>query len=282
MIRAVLMAASLAMPAQAQAAERIVSLGGSVTEIVYALGAGDRLIARDTTSSWPDAVQDLPDVGYIRRLSAEGVLSVVPDLILAEHDAGPPEAVEILTATGIPFVIIPEAWSAAGLEAKIRAVGDALGRAETAAALGAALRARVEALAAQTAATEGPRKRVLFILSLQGGRVMAAGTDTAADAMIRLSGGVNAVAGVTGYKPLSDEAITAAAPDVILMMSHTAGGALDHGARSASLAEMPALRLTPAVQNDQVVRMNGLYLLGFGPRTAEAIAELNAHLYGAH
>ncbi len=89
---------------------RVVSLGGSVTEIVVALGAGDRLVARDTTSNHPESVLSLPDVGYIRALSPEGVLALDPDLILAEGDAGPPEAVEVLAAAGIPLVRMPRRW----------------------------------------------------------------------------------------------------------------------------------------------------------------------------
>src|SRR5690554_4553900 len=88
-------------------AGRVVSLGGAVSEIVVALGQGGRLVARDTTSTWPEAVAALPDVGYLRQLSPEGLISVAPDLILAEEGAGPPEAVEVLRAAAIPFVTIP-------------------------------------------------------------------------------------------------------------------------------------------------------------------------------
>lgn len=280
MIRTVFAALMSAAPAFAPAAmaetpQKIVSLGGSVTEIVYALGAGDRVIARDTTSSFPTDVMDLPDVGYIRQLSPEGVLSAAPDLILAESDAGPPEAVDLLEAAGVPFIIIPEEWTAEGIEAKILAVGAALDMPDAAAALGAEVRDKITAIQEKAVRQDGPLKRVLFILSTRGGRVMAAGSNTSADAMIRLAGGVNAVDGIDGYKPLSNEAITVAAPDVILMMDR--GG--DHGVANATLKVMAALRLTPAVQNDAIVRMNGLYLLGFGPRTAEAIADLNAQIY---
>ena len=123
---------------------------------------------------------------------------------------------------------------------------------------------------------EAEKKRVLFVLSTEGGKINASGTGTAADAIIRMAGGVNAVTAYEGYKQITDEAVGLAAPDVILMM--TRGGS--HGVDNDALFEMPAIRLTPAAQARAVVRMDGLLLLGFGPRTAEAVRDLNAALYG--
>jgi iron complex transport system substrate-binding protein len=117
----------------------------------------------------------------------------------------------------------------------------------------------------------------MFVLSTQGGRIMASGTGTAADAIIRMAGGVNAVTGFEGYKQMSDEAVGRAAPDVILMMDR--GG--DHGVADDDLFAMAPIRLTPAAQSRSVVRMDGLLMLGFGPRTAEAVERLSAALYGA-
>ena len=135
-------AALLAAPA-VHAQERILVLGGSVAEIVFDLGAIDRVIARDTTSTFPDSITALPDVGYLRALSPEGVIAVGPDLILAEPDAGPPEAVDVLTAAGIPD------WIAAD-EADY--IAQAIRRAQDPAAL-AALRARLGLGALGDAAT---------------------------------------------------------------------------------------------------------------------------------
>lgn len=268
--------AALASAALAEGPVRVIAAGGSVAEIVHALGAGERLIARDTTSSHPPEVSALPDIGYVRRLSPENLIALDPDLVLAEHDAGPPEAMELLGRSGIPLVILPEARDPTGVVAKVEVVAEALhlqeaGRslaADVAAALGAAERAAADMKA---------RPRVLFILSLQGGRVMAAGTGNAADAMISLAGGRNAITGFSGYKTLTDEAVIGAAPDVILMMDR--GG--DHGAALDDILGHPALALTPAAARRQVVRMNGLYLLGFGPRTGAAALELNGLLRAA-
>ncbi|MBK5925986.1 heme/hemin ABC transporter substrate-binding protein [Rhodobaculum claviforme] len=272
MIRAALVLALLATPAAA--AERVVSLGGAITEIVVALGQGDRLVARDATSTWPETVTALPDVGYMRALSAEGVLSVAPDLILAAEGAGPAEAVSMLRAARVPYVEVPEATDGAGVLHRISAVAGALGVAERGAAL-------AEAVAADLARLEGLRAevarpaRVLFVLSMQGGRLMASGTGTAADGIIRMAGGANVITDFAGYRLLSDEAVLAAAPDVVLMMDRGDG----HAVAADDLFAHPALVATAAGRDRRLVRMDGLLLLGFGPRTAQAALALHRALY---
>ncbi len=269
---------TLALPATLAAAEgearRIISLGGSVTEIVVALGAGDRLIARDTTSNHPPEVLALPDVGYMRMLSPEGVLSLDPDLILAEAGAGPAEAVDVLKAAGIPLVSIPGSPTPAGIAEKIRAVGAALGTADRAEALVATVETRLREAAARAGSVTAPR-RVLFLLSVQGGRVMAGGEGSSADAIIRLAGGTNAAAGFAGYGQMADEALLTAAPDVILMME-TEG---DRTISDAQVLSHPALAETQAAKAGAILRMDGMLLLGFGPRTPEAVLQLHDLLY---
>jgi iron complex transport system substrate-binding protein len=266
--------ATLVAESPAPEAGRVLSIGGSITEIVVALGQGDRLVGRDTTSSFPPEVEDLPDVGYMRALSPEGVLSVAPDLIVSEDGAGPPEAIAVLEAAGVPMVTVPDGYDAASLAAKIEAVGAALGVPEAGVALADETLARLQAA---VAGIEGEPRRVLFILSTQGGRILASGTGTAADGIIGLAGAENAVTGFEGYKQMTDEAVALADPDVVLMMDR--GG--DHGMGDAELFAMPALATTKAAGTDAVVRMDGLLLLGFGPRTPEAVEALAAALAAA-
>lgn len=255
-------------------AKRIVSIGGTVTEIIYALGEEDRIIAVDSTSTYPAAAAEKPDVGYIRQLSAEGVLSQKPDLIVAEEGAGPADAVAILKASGIPFVTIPTPPEPEAIAGKIRAVGAAVGKADDAERLAGEVDAGLKALEARIAGLSVPKKRVLFALSLSNGRVMAAGTHTSADAIIRLAGGINAAGSVSGYKPLSDEAVIAAAPEVVLVMDNPAL----HLTAEAAFA-LPALQSSPAGKAKAFVAMDGLYLLGLGPRTSAAALDLAARLY---
>ncbi len=269
--------AMLGSPLRAQDydASRIVAIGGSVTEIIYALGEEERLIARDTTSVFPEAALELPDVGYIRQLSPEGVISVDPSLIVALEGSGPPEAVEVLEKASIPMVTVPDRYDREGILEKIRIVGDVLDVEDKAAALTAETDADLKA-AEQATADIAERKKVLFVLSLQGGRILASGTNSAADGIISMAGGVNAVTEYEGYKQLTDEAVIEAAPDVILAMDR--GG--DHETQANDLLSHPAIAATPAAKTGSVVRMDGAYLLGFGPRTAAAVRDLSAALYG--
>ncbi len=263
---------TFAVPAAAQ--DRVVSLGGSVTEIVAALGAADRLVARDSTSTFPQGILALPDVGYVRALSAEGVLSMQPTLILAEDGAGPPETMQVLQAASISLVSMPDARTPDGVLAKIAAVADALDLPQEGARLGAEVTRGFAAARAAAATVKTPR-RVLFILSLQGGRVMAGGAGTAAEGIITLAGGVNAATGFDGYKPMTDEAVLAAAPDVILMMDREG----DQAIGDADIRAQPALAASPAAASVAIVRMDGMLLLGFGPRTPQAALALHAALY---
>lgn len=265
---------ALATATFAEAPKRVVSLGGAVTEIVVALGAEDSLIARDSTSTYPPSVLKLPDVGYVRAISPEGIMALNPDLILAEGKAGPAEAVEVLKKTGIPYVALPDTHDASGIEDKIRLVGKTLGRDAEADKLVAEFDGRMKEAQAKASAVQTP-VRVLFILGMQGGKVMAGGEGSSADAIIKLAGGENAASGFNGYKPMTDEAILTAKPDVILLMANAGG----MGITDEVLRMNAALAQTPAVQSGAIVRMDGMKLLGFGPRTPEAILELNAALY---
>jgi iron complex transport system substrate-binding protein len=258
-----------------QDTSRIASVGGSVTEIIYALGQQDKLVARDSTSVYPEAAMKLPDVGYMRQLSPEGVLSVNPSGLLVLEGCGPKETLDVLKKASVPLIMVPETFDHAGIIEKIRVVGQAFG----ADAKASELAEQVDAdLAAAERLTEGVpvKKRVLFILSMQGGKILAAGSHTAADGIIQLAGAVNAVEGFSGYKQLSDEAAIMAKPDIILMMNRFGG----HEVSDAELFGHPAIAPTPAGQAKRVVRMEGSYLLCFGPRTASAIRELATALYG--
>lgn len=255
-----------ALQLRAEPAQRIVSAGGSVTEIVFALGQQHRLIARDTTSVYPAKARELPDVGYVRRLSPEGLLSVNPDLILAEEGAGPPETMELMRETQIPIVTIPTGYDRMAVLAKIAAVAEALGVAEE----GAALAARVGDEIDRAVPGRMNGMKVLFVLTMRDGRIMASGDNTAASGIISLAGAENAVKGFDGYKPLSDEAILTAEPDVILVMDNRRTEDMSDEA----LLAHPGLAATPAGRNGAILRMDGLLLLGFSVRTGQAVTEL--------
>ena len=257
---------------------KLVSIGGSLTEIVYALGAENRLMARDTTSHYPPDASKLPDVGYMRNLSPEGVLSLSPDGILLIEGSGPPSTIEILAHAEVPMVIIPEHFTQNGVIQKILKVGQALHQNEQAKKLADRIEydfsENDKLLNKITQTKRVSPKRILFVMTIQNGRIMAAGKNTAADGMIALSGGTNAVTDYDGYKLINDEAIINAAPDFILMMSHAGSTTtIDQ------VLALPAIQMTPAGKNKAVIQMDGLYLLSFGPRTASAARDVINVLY---
>lgn len=222
---------------------RLVSVGGDITEIVYALGEESRLIARDTTSIYPEAALKLPNVGYMRALSPEGILAMNPTAIIAVEGSGPQEALAVLKNASVPFETVPSAFTRDGIIAKIDRVGTLLGVPDKAKALEEKVAADLDAAIADAEKRpEAERKRVLFILSAQNGRIMASGTGTAADGIVKLAGAINAVGAFPGYKPLTDEAIIEAKPDIILMMNRGDGA----GTKNEDLLAQPAIALTPA------------------------------------
>jgi iron complex transport system substrate-binding protein len=253
---------------------RIVSLGGAITEILYALGLDDEIVAVDTTSLYPArALKEKPNVGYLRQLSPEGIIGQSPTLILAAEGAGPKEAVAVIAQAAIPMVTVPEHFTAEGILERIRRVSEATGAVKPGECLEKLVREDLDALDRLRAGIERPL-RIMFVLSFAGGRPMAAGRNTAADGIIRLAGAQNALSDFEGYKPVGDEAVIAAAPDVVLAMRRE-GLNLD----AQDVFANPAFALTPAAATKSFIAMDGAYLLGFGPRTARAARDLAAQLY---
>jgi len=257
-------------------AARTVSIGGAITEILYALGFESRLVGVDTTSLYPAAaLRDKPNVGYMRQISAEGVLGLNPTLILTIQGAGPKESMDSLEAAKVPLVLVPETFSEEGLLAKIALVGHAMGADARAACLSSAVAADLATLRELRAKVTTP-VRVMFVMSLQNGRAMVAGRKTAADEIIRLAGATNAVDGYDGYKIIGDEAIVTAKPDVVLSIERG-----PETLQAEAVFAHPGFALTPVAANRAFIAMDGLYLLGFGPRTAAAARDLSLRLYPA-
>ena len=249
--------------------QRVVSIGGAVTEIVAALDAMCRVVATDTTSLYPRAVFDLPRVGYMRALAAEGIVALNPTMVLASDRSGPEPVLRQIRDAGVAL----REPQISAIAPKIRAVGEALDLQSEAASLAKAVDEDIAALRTQVATLQS-RPRALFLLSVARAQPIAGGARTSADAMISLAGGVNA-APVDGWKPISAESALDLAPDVILMMSQTLEAA---GGVDAVLA-LPALAGTPAAKHRRVVSMEGTYLLGLGPRVAHAGRDLAAALH---
>ncbi|MEM9420917.1 MAG: ABC transporter substrate-binding protein [Pseudomonadota bacterium] len=257
------------MPSFAQSPQRIVSIGGDVTEIIFALGEGERLVASDSTSVYPAAANEMPKVGYVRRLSAEGVLSLEPDLIIISGAAGPPEAIDQIRASGVKMVEMDEGYTIDAILHKTEDISNALGIEEKGSALAAQIVSDWEQAKNEIDAL-GLNPRILFFATLRDGAPRGAGTQTAAHGVITLLGGKNVFGNYTGYKSLSFEAAVAADPDVILVMSH-------HADSMGGLQEVinhPAISLTTAAQSGRVFLIDPVTVMQFSPRTPNAVRDL--------
>ena len=269
---AVLVALFLASgAAQAQAPRRIVSLNGSMTEILFAIGAGDQVVGVDTSSIHPAAARKLPKVGYQRSISAEGVLSLKPDLIIGTGEAGPPPVLQQLRSSKVKLVLFEDKWTPESTYAKILFAGKHTGHEKEAAALVSKMKAAIASLTR-------PSKewRVLFIYARGPGMVQVSGTGTQAHSMIELAGAKNAVTGFQGFRPLTSEAMVGANPDVILIPTR----ALASIGGEDGLLRVPGIALTEAGKKRRIVAMDDLLLLGFSSRLHIALKELVSNLTG--
>jgi iron complex transport system substrate-binding protein len=262
-----------AAPANYADAQRIVSIGGAVTEILFALGLADRVVGIDMTSTYPPAAREKAQVGYMRALSAEGVLALAPDLVIAVAGSGPADAIEVLEKASVAFVLVPEAHDSAGVVAKIRLIAGLVDKAKEGEALASAVEEDLKSLEKIRATIETHRKAI-FVLGISTGAPLVSGEHTAADGIFALAGVENALSGFSGYTPASDEAAMAAKPDAVVIMAERA-----HEMTPERIFAAPAFIGTPAAENQRLIALSGGYLLNFGPRTAHAARDLAAAVY---
>jgi iron complex transport system substrate-binding protein len=257
-----------------QTKQRIVVLGGELTEIVYALGAEDALVAVDTTSQWPKEAKSLPQVGYLRSLSAEGIISLSPTLILASKDAGPESVLKQIKEVGIPIKQFSSEKTVDAVQTKIIGIAKQLNRVDAGEKLVTQLRTDMARLQDKLIDITH-RPRVAFFLTLSKGTPLVAGKVTGADAMIKLAGGENAIQNFEGYKPANTEMLVALAPEFILVSTRM----VDAMGGIKELQQLPAIKLMTQAKHQQIVIMDTLYLLGFGPRTGRAALELADNIH---
>ena len=246
-----------------------------MTETVFALGEGARVVGVDVSSVYPPEATRLPQLGYQRTLSAEGILAQAPDLVIASEEAGPPAALEQLRAAGVEVAIIPSAMTPEAAATRIQRVGEALNASPRATTLATTLVRDVGEVRARIDPTSRPDAIVIYTRG--AGTLMVAGEGTTAAAMLELAGARNAARGFTGYKALSPELLVAAAPQVIIIPAR--GLALLGG--EAGLLAVPGVAATPAGQRRRFVALDDLLLLGFGPRLASAIDQLASAVRGS-
>lgn len=257
--------------------ERIVSLNGSTTEILFALGVGANIVGCDASSTYPKHVKvNLPSVGYQYRLNAEGILALKPTLVIGRANVKPPQVVEQLRMAGVTVLLLKEPRTLDAAKQRLQTIGRVVGRQDQATALISDLDEDIETLKSKRAARESLAKLKVLFLYLRGPQTaFVLGRNSGPGAMLELVGAANAAGKIEGSKPMTGEAVIAAQPDVYVLF--------ESGLKSIggveSLLNVPGLAQTPAGRNQRVVAMDGLYLSGFGPRCGKAALDLFRGIY---
>ncbi|MFJ5037170.1 heme/hemin ABC transporter substrate-binding protein [Streptomyces parvulus] len=257
-------------------AERVVPLSGSLSEIVFTLGLGDRVVARDVTATFAQAA-GLPVVTRGHDVSAESVLSLRPDLVIAETTTGPAEAVDQIRAAGIPVLLVAAARGLDDVGTRIRAVAGALGVPAAGQELTRRSEQRIEA--ARTDVPHGEKPRVAFLYLRGSASVyLIGGADSGAGSLIEAAGAVDAGAASgldKDFTAITSEALVKAAPDAILVMSK----GLESVGGVDGLVKIPGVAQTPAGLDRRIVSVEDGVLLNYGPRTDQVLRSVVAQLY---
>ena len=276
---AVILASAQAQAQVHQKAEPLVTIGPSVTEIVYALGAGDQIIGTDQSSKTPEGAK-VAKLGYHRQLSAEGLISLKPSRIIGTDNMGPPAVLEQLKAAGVEVTIMPSGNTLNDLYQQINALADLFDRESAGAELRQNLQQDitvVNKLAEKAKAKYGRTTKVIYMMAY-GGTPLIAGGNTTLDSLISLVGAQNpAKVSFSGYKPVTAEALLTMAPDVILV-----GQAVLNTAKNADgvLKLLPGIQTTPAGKNKAVVAIDDTALMsGFSPRIGDVALTLANDIY---
>jgi iron complex transport system substrate-binding protein len=256
--------------------ERIVSLNGVTTEILFALGMGNNVVGRDTSSYYPAAVNKLPTVGYQFQLNAEGILALRPTLVLGREDARPPQIFDQLASAGVTVVRVPDKPSIEGAKEKIRTIAAAVGQVERGEALVRALERDLLVLRSkQRQASVSKTLKGLFLYLRGTQTTFVCGEGSNPVGMMELAGILNAAKGIRNCQQMTAEAVVAASPDVIVLFTK----GLESVGGLEGLLKLPGVMQTPAGRAGRVVAIDDLYLGGFGPRAGRAALDLFVGAY---
>lgn len=263
---------SLACIFNAQSAERLVAAGGSLTELIYAIGAGSNVVGVDETTSYPPETAALPHIGYWKQLSSEGILSLHPDSFITWQDAGPQIVLDQLRAQKVNVVTLPRVPATVEqMYANIHELAKTLRMPEQGDALVKRIHQRLDRVQQSVAAKKAPVK-AMFILSAGGSAPQVAGKGSVADAILTLAGAQN-VASHAQYKSYSAESLIAANPQVIVVTSQMVDGDLNR------LSAIAGITRTAAWKNQRIVTIDQALILGMGPRVADAVEALHQQFW---
>ena len=253
--------------------QRIVIAGGSLTEIVFALGAGDEVVGVDKTSSYPEKVKQLPQIGYWKLLNIEGVLSLKPTLFITLNDVEPDNVIEKVSESKVDVLALQRVPGTIELlYENITKIASKLNKQKE----GELLINRIKTNLAdiQTKIATHPQKTKVLSLMSMGGTNSVAGKNTTIDALIAIAGGEN-LAKHNSFKSYTAESIIAINPEVIILNKYSIDqlGGLD------KIATIPGITETAAFKNNRIIIIDDSYLFGIGPRVDEAAKLLFQSFY---
>jgi iron complex transport system substrate-binding protein len=252
---------------------RLVTVGGGITEIVFALGRGASVVGVDSSSALIAGAEQLPSVGTMHRVTAEGILSVGATVVIGSGNDGTGAVAAQLAQAGVRHVPLDEVTNIEDALRRIEALGVLLGRTDEASRLVTAANAEIEHVA--RAIESSTRPTVLFLYARGHGTLLVSGIGTLAHALIEAAGGRNAVSAFDNFQPLTPEALVTAQPDVFLVTSK----GLESLGGIEGLVAVPGVADTPGGRAGRVVAIDDHLLLGAGPRIGEAVATLAAALH---
>ena len=258
--------------------QRWVSAGGALSEWVSALGAESKLVGVDTTSQHPESLKLLPSIGYQRQLSAEGILSLKPDVLIGTDEMGPPPVLAQIRSAGVPVEMFSAQPDLDNLNATLKHLGRLLGDEAQAEQLFKDYQQQLTLHGQQVARLQAQNKApgVLLLLGHAGGKPLIAGKDTAADWLLTQAGGHN-LATHTGYKPFSIEALAGLNPEVLVFADRSLTG---EAARQALMKENPILASIRAAKDGRIYELDPTLLVGgLGPRLPTSLKQLTADFY---
>lgn len=266
---------------QATAAElpqRWVSAGGALSEWVSALGGESKLVGVDTTSQHPESLKALPSIGYQRQLSAEGILSLRPQILVGTEEMGPPPVLSQIRSAGVQVELFSAQPDLPTLQGNLQHLGKLLGAEDRASQVFLTYQQQLDQQQARVSQAQLKHKApgVLLLLGHAGGKPLIAGKDTAADWLLQHAGGHN-LATHTGYKPFSVESLASLNPEVLVFADRALTG---DAARAALFKENPILSSTRAAKDGRVMELDPTLLVGgLGPRLPESLIKLSDEFY---
>ena len=253
---------------------RIITIGGCVTETIFKLGMGNTVVAVDQSSTYPEEVKELPQVGYIRAISSEGILSMMPDLILTTTDMGPPNVVKQIENSGVNLNIFNSPHSFEEINSLIDDISNLLNANEK----GSKVKEEMSITKKALDAIKNKHKdkiKMVFFMSPKSNSFNAAGDGTRADYLINFIGGNNIFKDqFTRYKKVTKEEILNLNPDIILI-----GNIYDTKEESIFITN-PEFQHINAVKNHKIFSLDMGKYLTFGPSFVNNALELTNKIHG--